>query len=224
MSRPSASDQATRMLQRLSSPDGSNISLDEVKEIQALLHHVIHLENAPKQSAFTAIPSSSFSEPQISHPQHFHGDRKNLNEFITQVSMVISTQASRFTNERAKIVYTCSYLRGSAFTWAQPLLETLDTPLENSVMSSFSQFLNRLRAAFGDPDPVITSQRELSRLKQGSSSAHQNMLPSFNAMPLVRIGIRTRCVFILRTGSITSYNANWPRVIYPLILNISSLK
>lgn len=63
--------------------------------------------------------------------------------------------------------------RVPAFTWAQPLLETIDSPQENPALNNFPQFVLQLRAAFGDPDPLVTAQRQLYRLSQGNSSASE---------------------------------------------------
>ena len=87
--------------------------------------------------------------------------------------MVISLQPTRFPHDKAKVIFLCSYLRGAAFTWAQPILETIDSPQENPILRNFNEFVHRLRAAFGDPDPIITAQRQLARLTQGNSPASE---------------------------------------------------
>jgi hypothetical protein len=40
-------------------------------------------------------------------------------------------------------------------------------------LSNFSLFVDRLRSAFGDPDPTATSELELARLYQGKFSASE---------------------------------------------------
>lgn len=87
--------------------------------------------------------------------------------------MVISLQSSRFPDQKSRVVYACSFLRGTAFTWAQSLLETMDTAKEEPCLSDFSLFVDRLRSTFGDPDPIATSKRELARLYQGKFSASE---------------------------------------------------
>jgi len=171
----SASETASKLLQRLDNPTGGSINEDEIKVMKSLLSHVIHLESSSQASQSLSQPSqfSSKSEPKISQPQYFNGDRKNINEFLTQLKMVFSLQASRFPTEKSKVIYACSYLRNSAFTWAQPMLETLNSPMEESHLNSFQEFSEKLRSAFGDPDPIATAQRELYKLKQGSQSASE---------------------------------------------------
>jgi hypothetical protein len=87
--------------------------------------------------------------------------------------MVIALQPSRFADDKSKVIYTCSFLRGTAFTWAQPLLDTMNTDIEETCLSDFSLFVARFRSTFGDPNPVSTSERELARLYQGKFSASE---------------------------------------------------
>lgn len=71
------------------------------------------------------------------------------------------------------VIYACSFLRGPAFTWAQPLLDTINSTFEHTSLNDCNSFFEKLRAAFGDPDPVSTAERELSHLKQGHSPASE---------------------------------------------------
>ena len=185
----SASDSANQLIQRLDNPQatGGAINEDEIKTMRQLLQHVISIESLsannninissiPYQSSNVApvpIPKESIAEPIISQPQYFSGDRKYIVEFITQLKMVFSLQPSRFQTEKSRVVYACSYLRNAAFTWAQPLLETLNTPLEDASLNDFQLFSEKLRASFGDPDPISTAQRQLYKLSQGSQSASE---------------------------------------------------
>jgi len=164
------SESATRLLEKFSNSSiNSGLSEMEAKELHSLLHHCIQTDSAPSIQALSQ--ATSLAKPKVSPPQYFHGDRRHLNEFITQVKLVVALQPSNFPNEKSQIVYTSSYLRGSAFSWVQPILETIGTNHEHPSLSSISEFFNHLRAAFGDPDPVATAEREISRLTQGSSSA-----------------------------------------------------
>ena len=181
----SATESAQQLLHRLSNPQlqGTEIKEVEIQEMRKLLHHVINLEtvcantnvsSAPIASAPTPFKLSGSSvEPKVAPPQFFNGDRKYLNEFVVQVKMVFSLQPSRFTSEKSKVIYCCSYLRNSAFTWVQPILETIGSPSEHPCLNDFQEFIDRLRAAFGDPNPFATAERELYKLTQGSQSASE---------------------------------------------------
>jgi hypothetical protein len=174
MSRPlSALEAASKLLTRLENPSSGSINEDEIKVMRNLLTHVVNLESSQQSSSSLSQTSYSSvkSEPKISQPQYFSGDRKHITEFITQLKMVFSLQASRFPTEKSKVIYACSYLRNSAFTWAQPMLETLNSSFEDSHLNNFQDFSEKLRAAFGDPDPIATAQRQLYKLTQGSQSA-----------------------------------------------------
>lgn len=109
-------------------------------------------------------------EPKVASPEYFMGHRSKLSSFITQVTMVILLQPSRFPSEESKVLFAGSFLRDTAFLWFQPWVTTKEKPL---FMLSFDAFCAELRKTFGDPDEVKTAERQLYALKQkGSASAY----------------------------------------------------
>lgn len=110
--------------------------------------------------------NNKISEPKVSQPEHYSGQRSKLSTFITQVSMVIALQGSRFPTEQSKIFYAGSFLRDTAFLWFQPYVGAHNPP---AFMESFTLFCDELRRTFGDPDEERTAERQLYALRQRGS-------------------------------------------------------
>ena len=94
----------------------------------------------------TTTSNSRISEPKIASPEYYGGQRNKLPSFITQVTMVITLQPSRFPSEISKVIYTGSFLRDTAFLWFQPYVTAEPQP---SFMLSFKEFCKELQTTFG---------------------------------------------------------------------------
>ena len=123
------------------------------------------VERLEASAVASPILPTPVREPRMSDPDFFNGSRSETKNYLTQVRMVISANPSCFPSEKAKILYACSYLRGPAFSWAQPLLQTENSP----ALSSFESFARSLISQFGDKDELLTAERDIYLLKQNSS-------------------------------------------------------
>ncbi len=132
--------------------------------LQTQLQTARELSSSPSQSQSASHTShlNYGREPKVNNPETYSGERAKLSNFLAQVQLVINLQPSRFASESAKIFFTGSYLRGTAFTWFQPLLSKEPKP---SYMLDFAQFCQQLRATFGDPDEVSTAERQIRALR-----------------------------------------------------------
>src|SRR5258706_16180223 len=52
--------------------------------------------------------------PKIHEPENFNGTRANFTRFMTRLSLVFSSDPSRYQQDAAKIAYAASYLTRSA--------------------------------------------------------------------------------------------------------------
>lgn len=121
-------------------------------------------------TGITASTNSRPTEPKVAAPEYYSGQRNKLTTFITQVTMVLVLQASRYPTEKSKIFYAGSFLRDTAFLWFQPYVTAHPQP---EFMLSFEKFCIELRNTFGDPDEVATAERQLYALHQrGSTSSY----------------------------------------------------
>ena len=116
----------------------------------------------------TTTSSGRISEPKIASPEYYGGQRNKLASFITQVTMVMSLQPSRFPTELSKVIYAGFFLRDTAFLWFQPYVTAEPQP---SFMLSFKGFCKELQMTFGDPDEVATAEQQLYALRQKGSVA-----------------------------------------------------
>jgi hypothetical protein len=103
-------------------------------------------------------------EPKVNSPETFDGEHPTkLRNFLTQVRLVFKLQPSRYPSDTAKVQYAVSFLRGTAFDWAQPHLE-MDAP--PAWLEDFSLFSAEINSMFGDPDILVTAERNLRCLRQ----------------------------------------------------------
>ncbi|UOH79351.1 hypothetical protein LQV05_000352 [Cryptococcus neoformans] len=87
------------------------------------------------------LPSSRPRKPKLSQPEHYYGQYAKLSTFITQVTMVITLQPSRFPTETSKVLYAKSFLRNTPFLWFQPFA-TIDP--QPKFMLDFKKFCAEL--------------------------------------------------------------------------------
>lgn len=146
---------------------------------QALLDANERLETANNRIEALSLPHPTpeedtsrtrSQEPKVASPEFFYGHRNKVNQFITQLRMVITLQASRFQDEHTKVGYAATFLREEALLWLQPYLNKplMDQP---DWMHNFDEFIKELKRIFGDPDEVATAERQLFRCKQRGSAS-----------------------------------------------------
>ena len=76
---------------------------------------------------------------------------------MSQLALKFSANSSEFPNDRVKLSYAGSYLRGAAFEWLAPQVHH-DGQVN---FTSYSEFMRALHDAFGDPDEVATAEQEI---------------------------------------------------------------
>lgn len=148
-----------------------SISLAEFEKLQRLATTVYGLQdklNRLELAAESKSPTPA-KEPRLSDPDFFNGNRSHTSTYLTQVKMVISGNPSRFPTEKSKILYAASYLRGAAFSWIQPHLDSITSPL----ILSFENFAQGITNQFGQKDDKSTAERDIYSLRQtGSVSSY----------------------------------------------------
>ena len=122
-------------------------------------------------------PVTSIShEPtlKINLPEEFTGDRNKYDKFRTQLILCFAANPSQFEDDKVKIVFAASFLRGPAADWWVPKINTTATTNGTTTMTmaytTFEKFMKALRAAFDDPDAVTTFAYDLQRLRQGKKT------------------------------------------------------
>jgi len=159
---------------------------DLVRRLGFLEARVDEINNAPVspddiQRVFTLIEArlgkleergpSHRQGPKIANPEFFKGDRLLLTNFISQCQLKFAGEPAKFLDEKAKIYFAGSYLREGPYSWFQPLISADARGQSPSEFRSFEAFADALTTIYGDPNLVITSERELRALRQTTSVA-----------------------------------------------------
>lgn len=110
------------------------------------------------------------SEPDIADAEYFSGERHKLTNFLSQCKLKFVGQKSKFQTETAKIMYAGSRLRGFAYTWFEPILDS-ESGIPKPEMTSFKAFSDSLTAMYGNPDKQATAERQISECRQLNSAA-----------------------------------------------------
>jgi hypothetical protein len=100
-------------------------------------------------------------EQNISDPEMFSGDRKDLKAFISQVPLKLQGNATRFSSLALRLAYIASLVKGSAYAHIEEHIAD-----GFSRITSVDDFLKILTTAFGDPDEIGTAEREIRNLRQ----------------------------------------------------------
>jgi len=95
-------------------------------------------------------------------PRFSGSDRTQLRGWIAQLRIVIRHTPNRFPDEQAKMQYAFNRLSGLALKQILPhVWENGEIGLED-----LAAFIQLLEAAFGDPDRVATTARNMKEIKQ----------------------------------------------------------
>jgi hypothetical protein len=107
-------------------------------------------------------PPSVGREPKVNPPDQFFGEKEKMETFLAQLQLSFQLQSSRFPDDKTKILFAVSYMKGTAFNWALPYIQT-----DHTLLTNYEEFLNNFRATFSDINRPRQAARELLDLKQG---------------------------------------------------------
>ena len=117
------------------------------------------------QAVETMKNASPASKPvPIRDPPTFSGDREELESFLGHVMLIFTAHPDRFPDQEARVLYLASLLRGPAFDWFKPLLETKD-----NLLKDVDSFVTAFRAVFGDARTSEHRMEHFLSLKQVTS-------------------------------------------------------
>jgi hypothetical protein len=103
--------------------------------------------------------------PKLPLPEKYEGKRFLFRQFINSVKLHFSVSPDRFPDDKAKVGFVASLLRGPALNWITPYLE-----LQDPMMSSWILFESKFKAMFDDPHRAKTAVVKLTNLRQGRRS------------------------------------------------------
>jgi len=126
-----------------------------------------NLPAAPPPAAPAPIPQHEGVPCQrvnTQEPDSYDGtDPSKLHAFLSQCKLVFRSSPQAFANDKLKIMYAISYLKGTALCWFEPILslDEIDLPLHVYVWNVFEE---ELKSTFGEPDPVASTMLKLDNL------------------------------------------------------------
>jgi hypothetical protein len=116
---------------------------------------------------------------KVATPTKFSGEKKNHRTFLQQCNLYITNNRSAFADDNEKIAWACSYLDGSAATWAEPLIRSLDT-----TQYTWRQFEAMFRGQYGAGDPRLHAIKKIGRLRQTGPVADYTSIFNLNLLDI----------------------------------------
>jgi hypothetical protein len=118
--------------------------------------------------AETPLPTGNKNQVKLNKPPEFDGrDKKAANTFLTHLQLHFLATPHLFPDDRSKVLFASTYLRGPAFAWIEPHFLKKDDP----IIQSWDAFQEAFLSSLGDPDRERTLTRDLQTLVQTGSAA-----------------------------------------------------
>jgi hypothetical protein len=125
----------------------------------------------PGVAAAMGTPPSLTPESSGSHvrserlpdPDKFEGDRKDLRRFSSQIKEKLNINRDRFPTPQSRMTYVTNRLKGIPYAQILPYIRDGICQLND-----FTDILDILERAFGDPNRARNARNELYRLRQGN--------------------------------------------------------
>jgi hypothetical protein len=137
--------------------------------ITLLAQTLRHPRDAPQ-----TIPS------KVREPDQFDGqDSRKLRAFLVQLAINFQDRPMVFRDDRTKVNYALSYLKGTALEWFEPGLFRSGL-LEPPWLSSWVSFVHELQTNFGPHDPTGDAEAELERLHMKDNQRITRYMVDFN--------------------------------------------
>ena len=142
-----------------------NLTPEQVNQL------LLKLQQAKEQLEVAAtsvapVTVSTHQEPRIDNPIPFDGDKARTESFLAQLNIHFELQSTRFPNDRSKVLFAISNMKGMAFDWALPYLRA-----NHDILQDYNVFVTNLKVTFGNINCPRQAERELLELKQGHRSA-----------------------------------------------------
>jgi len=142
--------------------------LDATEELDpslAVFHNLAVAVNRLSRSSRRTNDSSS-SRAKVREPDTFNGmDPKKLRTFLVQCELCFQDRAKAFRQDRARVTFAQSYLKGMTLGWFEPDLLNSGNPADRPCwMDSWVHFVAELQSTFGPHDPVADAEHQLEHL------------------------------------------------------------
>ena len=160
--------QFSQLVQLLTPYETTQPSAEAVEEVDDFLSH--HEEEEIKSPIDGKVHLPKFALPQM-----FDGTMKDTKFFISSIILYIKGHEPEFHTVESQIMFTLSYMQGGkAQSWRNEAINQIAAG--KKVFKSFQNFLEKLEAQFGDPNPKATAVRKLKTMQQGSLTMDEFIL------------------------------------------------
>jgi hypothetical protein len=124
-------------------------------ESQVLLQLSHAIDRLSSRDTRDNEPDTS-SKPKVREPDTFDGtDPRKLRAFFVQCELNFQSCPAHYHNDRAKVTFAQSYLKGMALEWFEPDLLSMDAPAARPLwMDDYVEFMAELQDNFGPHDPA----------------------------------------------------------------------
>jgi len=149
--------------------DNDDEFLDATEELDpslAVFHNLAVAVNRLSCSSHRTNNSSS-SCAKVRELDTFDGtDPKKLRTFLVQCELCFQDRAKAFRQDRARVMFAQSYLKGMTLEWFEPDLLSSGNPADHPRwMGSWVHFIAELQSTFGPHDPVADAEHQLEHLR-----------------------------------------------------------
>src|SRR5271169_6327542 len=167
--------------QALWNQEAFQVLLTSKHELEQQLHEVmdrlqeqgdlIKTMNRAIANSSTPSPTTKATEAKVADPTLFHGDKTQVENFLSTCETKFVGQPSLFPNEASKVTWASSFLRGVPQTWWQPTIKAYTAAVAAgspppSIYASFATFAQSLRELFGDPNLARNCMTAMENLTQ----------------------------------------------------------
>jgi len=164
----------------------NNEFLDAAEELDpdlAVFHNLAVAVNCLSCSSHHTSDSSS-SRAKVREPDTFDGtDPKKLWTFLVQCELCFQDHAKAFCQDRARVMFAQSYLKGMTLEWFEPDLLNSGNPADHPRwMDSWVHFVMELQSTFGPHDPVADAEHQLEHLWMKDSYRVTRYIVDFNRL------------------------------------------
>ena len=166
--------------------NNNNKFLDATEELDpslAVFHNLAIAVNCLSRSSRHTNDSSS-SRAKVREPDTFDGmDPKKLQTFLVQCKLCFQDCAKAFRQDRARVMFAQSYLKGMTLEWFEPdLLNSSDPADRPCWMDSWVHFITELQSTFGPHDPIADAEHQLEHLRMKDAHRITRYIVDFNRL------------------------------------------
>jgi len=158
-------------------------AMEELDPSLAVFHNLTVAVNRLSHSSRHTNNSSS-SHAKVCELDTFDGtDPKKLRTFLFQCELCFQDHAKAFRQDRARVMFAQSYLKGMMLEWFEPdLLNSGDPADRPRWMDSWVHFVAELQSTFGPHDPIADAEHQLKHLRMKDAHRVTRYIVDFNRL------------------------------------------